>query len=215
MDAARIQARINRGEATAARIVGQPFTLHRPAGPSAPVAPATARGTILAYLDPDPQFQGKRPNLYGKPTWGALMDRTGTLPGDYLVGAQGTFFLIAQQPLLPTAAVECNATVTVSRPAGNTAPGKQAYGGRRDSTDAPLITGWPASLLRAGRTIAGKADLPGDVPDGGFEMLLPALPGVTIRTGDRVVDGQGRAFILSSAELTDLGWRAVCVLAVA
>lgn len=212
---ADIQALINQGLGFGAAVIGEPCTWFRPSGPANPLDPANARGELRCYFDPDYAFGGKKPNLYGKPLYGALFDRTATLPGDYLQAASGTYFLAAQQPLLPTAAVACNATVTLTRPGGNTASGKQPYGGRRDSTDTPLMTGWPASLLRAGRTIAGKADLPGDVPDGGFEMLLPAWPGVTLRTGDRVADGQGRAFVLSSAELSDLGWRAVCVLAVA
>ena len=213
MDAAGIQRKINRGGAIAARKLGQAFDLYRPNSATAPLDPARRIGSLLAYLDPDFQFQAKKPNLYGKPIWGGLFDRTLTHTGDYLHGATGTFFVAAIQSILPTAVVECNAIVILTRPAGNTAAGKQPYGGRRTTTDGLLLTGWPASMLRAGRTVAGRADLPGDVPDGGFEMLMPAVPGVTIRTSDRVTDNQGRAFVVSSVEYTDLGVRAVLVLA--
>ena len=46
-------------------------------------------------------------------------------------------------------------------------------------------------------------------------MLLPAWPDVLIRTGDRVTDDENRAFNISEAELTDLGWRVELVLSVA
>jgi hypothetical protein len=38
-------------------------------------------------------------------------------------------------------------------------------------------------------------------------VLLPEAPGVILRAGDLIADELGRRYIVSSAELTDLGWR--------
>lgn len=211
---ADIQGLINAGLGYGAAVLGAPFNVFRAAGPANPLDPANRVTMLLAYLDPDAQFQAKRPNLYGKPIWAVLADRTGLRTGDYLVGATGTYFLIAEQPLLPTAAVECNAVVSLTRAPGVDEAHEDSYGGETRATDLPLMTGWPASLLRAGRTVAGRADLPGDVSEGGFQGLLPAYATVTIRTSDRLMDGDGRTFTVSAAERTDLGWRLMLILSV-
>ena len=211
--APEIQGLINAGLGYGAQVIGQPMAVHRPFRPASPLD-GSRIGSVMVYFDPDFMFSGKAPNLYGKAVWAGFFDRTATRVGDYLIGPDGTFFIAAMQPLLPTAVVECNATVTITRPAGNTAPGVNPFGGRKTSTDAPLMSGWPASVLLGGRTQAGRADLPADVQDKGFQVLLPAWPGVTLRTSDRLTDDAGRAFTLGAAELTDLGWRLDCVLSV-
>ena len=210
MDAANIQLKINHGEAIGALKVGEPCEWFRPYAALIPaVAPAARMGTLLAYFDPDFKFGGKAPNLYGKPVLGALMDRSNTQPGDYLVAGSGTYFIAGQQPLLPTIAVQCSATITVSRPPQ---PITGRYSGRTEATDVPLLVNWPASVLAGGRTQNTRTDLPGDVQDKGYLVLVPAFPGVSIQTSDRIEDDQGRAFTVSSAERTDLGFRLDAIL---
>ncbi len=223
MDGARIAAKSAYGYAKSAQYVGLPHQLCRPSGTGSPVDPARAMRTILFISSANPiKAAFEKPSGYGKPLRYALVDvrmPVGGVPadalrvGDYITGSTGTYFAVSLTLNEDPQVVECNAVVDVLRSEGNSAPGKQPYGGRRTTTDDLLLTRWPASVLRAGRTVAGRADLPGDVPDGGFEMLMPAVPGVTIRTSDRVTDNQGRAFVVSSVEYTDLGVRAVLVLA--
>lgn len=210
-----IQRHIDRGSGIAASKLGQPCSWFRPFSSVNPIAPAAQMGTINVFLDPDFQFGGKKPNLYGKPTWGALFDRTNTRPGDYLVLPDGsTFFLIAQQSLMPSAAVECNAVLSVTRAGGVSILNEDNYGGRTVATDVALMTLWPGSVIRGGRTIAGKADLPGDTQDGGYGALLPLWPGANIRTSDLVTAADGRTFTVSVAELSDLGWRLILTMSV-
>ncbi len=212
MNAAGIQSKINRGSGIASRKLGQPFDWFRAIGATSPVDPACQMGTLLAYLDPDFLFEGKKPSGYNKLLWGALFDRTLTMPGDYLQGDQGTFFLAAQQPLLPTMAVECNSVISVARPGGIDLAHEDSYGGQTAATDVTLMSGWPASVLAGGRTQASLSGLPGDAVMKGKELLFPAPSGVLLRVGDLVTTDAGERLTLSSVELTGLGWRASAVL---
>lgn len=208
-----IQALINQVLGYGADVLGQLFDWFRAIGPGSPLDPACRMGTLQAYLDPDPMFAGKKPSGYNKPLWGVLCDRTATLPGDYLQGDQGTFFLIAQQPLLPTLAVECNALVSVARPGGVSSIAQEdSYGGRTQATDVPLLTGWPASVLAGSRGQESAAGLPADASMKGKEILLPPSASVELRVGDLVTTSQGERLTLSSCERTDLGWRASGVI---
>ncbi len=212
---ADIQALINQGSGFGAAVVGAPCDWRRALQAVNGLGPASRMGMVQAYFDPDYQFMGKKPNLYGHPTWGAFYDRTLTRVGDYLFAPSGTYFVIAQQPLLPTSVVECNATLTITRAVGIDLAHEDQYGGRTDGTDGTLMAGWPASLLLGGRNQAGRADLPGDVQDKGFQALLPLWPGVVPRTSDRVTDTDtGRNFTVGACEITDLGARMDLILSV-
>ena len=214
VNAVGIQARIDRGSGKAAAKLGEPCDIRRPTSALDGPAPYTAIGSLLAWFNPDADFGRVLPNLYNKPVLGALLDRTSLAVGDYLFGQSSTYFVIAMQPLLATAVVQCNCTIAITRPYGDMAVGPQPYGGRKIGTDVVLMASWPASVLASGRTQAGRADLPSDVPDKGMACLVPAFLGVMLRTSDRVTDDQGRAFVIAAAELSDLGWRLDLVLSV-
>lgn len=227
MDGAGIAAKAAYGYAKSAQKAGLPHQLYRPIAPITPppLDPACLLRTVQFISSASPIANAfSKPSGYGKPIRYALLDSRAPVgspagaamqAGDYISGTTGTFFIASLTPDEDPMVVECNDTVAAVRPAGNAAAGKQPYGGRRSSTDVPLFTNWPASVIRAGRTIAGHADLPGDVPDGGFELLMPVVAGVVLRTSDRVADGQGRSFVVSAAEYSELGVRAVLVLSVA
>jgi len=70
-----------------------------------------------------------------------------------------------------------------------------------------LMTAWPASVLQGAKGEKDGAVLPGDVRLPWWAILLPAFPGVTLRSADIITDDIDRRFIISSAEKTDLGWR--------
>lgn len=206
MNAAKIEAKIQRGNGKAAKILGVVCDQYR-AATSGPVMVTTnLLGIVMARFDQDFQFGARKPNLYGHPTWGVLADRTMLAVGDYLIGSEGTFFLIAQQSLLPTAAVSCNRVISISRPTGPT-PGSNAYGGVNNHT--PIVTSWPASVLQGTKGERGDVQLPGDVRMPWVSILIPAPPGVQIRFGDVVTDDQATPirYTISGAELTDLGYR--------
>ena len=214
MNAAGIQAKINRGGAIAAKKLGQVCDQRRPWRAINPLGDESRMGRIMAFFDPDFQFQAKKPNLYGKPVWGVLLDRGATRVGDYLYAPSGTYFLVGQQPLLPTAAVECNAVITITRAAGDVLATEDVYSGRTDGSDVPIMQGWPAAVLEGGRQEQSRAGLPGDAPMKGRQVFLPYWSGVIIRTTDRITDTTTNVTMtVGSAELTDLGWRLACSLA--
>ncbi len=199
----RLQDRISRGLGAAARHIGAAYDAYRPVGATDPLAPANRYLRLPAAFDAeDPTF--KRPSGYGRATWFGIFDSAYTQPGDYLRGPGGTFFVAAQQALLPSLCVLANRVVSLSRPAAPTVPGMNSYGGILLATATPLLTGWPASILTAGSGTVG--DLPGDAGIPSWTMLLPQTP-VALRAADLIRDDLGRAYVIGTAEYTALGWR--------
>jgi hypothetical protein len=215
MDAATLQNRIYKGYGKAALRLGIQYDIARPIYPQAPLG--NVIGNLLASFNAE-DWKYSRPNKYGKPTWFGLFDGTVTQAGDYLVGAQSTYFIAAQQLHLPILCVECNRQVSLlSMPSGPSSVGAQGYGGvcaaesisvlgDVDSYQC-LVTGWPASVLFGGRQTHGT-DLPLSVNNTGFQIILPRSVPETINASDIFVDDLGRRYQVEGAELTDLGWRA-------
>jgi hypothetical protein len=211
---AEIQQAIYEGLGDAADILGTPFQVYRPAAASNPVT-----GAPLAVLNATFDVNGtfKSPREYAKATWRLYADATQTRVGDYLVEVSPTqtgqpartFFVASQQPLLPPVAVLCPRTVSISRPTDNPVAGKQpGYMTTRKTAMTPLITGWPAGMLQGTKGEKSLTNLPGDTRSPWWAIFLPVLPaGITLLTDDVLVDDLGRSMILSSCELTELGWR--------
>lgn len=204
MDYDRIDDIIQRGRGRAAIAAGALHDLHRPTAPWAPVCGATAIMRMPALFLPT----STRMLNYGHPLFEATLDAAYTRPGDYLVGPQFTWFVASQAPLLPVLCVKAVRVVCIARLVAASAVGLASYGGVQRGSVAPLLTGWPASMVAHGEGI-DRADLPADAALGGWSVLLPALPSVLLRTGDLVTDDLGRTGVVSSAELSDYGWRLI------
>ena len=208
-----IQAAISGGYAIAAEILAPAHAHYRPSGPLDPISPGNLLGALPASFDAN-NYLYSRPNLYGKPTWTGLWDGAQTQPGDYLIGPQGTWFIAAQQPLLPMVAVSCNEVLDLWRPDGCGATGALGYGGATGQPDRLVARGWPASVLTKGRGDKGDLQLPGDVRTPWAEVLLPPIPGTAVQFADTLINAGGIRHKVSSFELTDLGWRLLCLVAV-
>jgi hypothetical protein len=205
MDATKLQKKVYAGYTKAALRIGPVFSLFRPSDPLNPLGFGPI-ATLNASFNAEDMTYG-RPNKYGKPTWYCLVDGTQTQVGDYLINATQTFFIAAMQPILPILAVDCNRTINVLRPQQQTGLGAVGYGGDTDANETPLMTGWPASVLQGTKGEKGEVNLPGDVRNPWWQMLFPAFPGVNLRTADIITDDMNRRYVISSAELTDLGYR--------
>ena len=198
-----LQDRIDRGLGTAARHIGHDYDAYRPAGPGEPLAPEHRYLRLHAAFN-DESLSFRRPITYGHATWSGVFDRAYTRPGDYLSGPAGTFFIAAQQALLPALCILTNRTVSIARPAAPAIAGINAYGGILATTATPILATWPASILFAGAGSPGE--LPGDGNTPTWTILLPPTP-AQLLSADLITDDEGRAYVIGSAELTGLGWR--------
>ena len=199
MDGITLQDRINRGMGVAARRIGSPYTVYRPAGP---VNPILSRNFVIslsaAFSAGDDNF--RKADSVGRSQWLGVFDAAYTLPGDYLVGRAGVFFIASQVPLLPVQCVKTNRVVTVTRPAP---PAPGGYSGLISGAHELVLRGWPASVLALTTRVSGN--LP-ETRFGSWNLLLPLLP-VSPQAADVVSDDTGRNFVVGSAEQSGLGWR--------
>jgi hypothetical protein len=201
------------GPQVTAQVIGLPYNHYRPNGVNAPTGVGNLIGSINAWITADEVGRGNRAANYGKPVWYGMFDPTVTAVGDYFIGALGTFFIASQNVPQPMQVVMCNATFSISQPAGMSTLGAQsAYGADARATETIIATGWPGSLLMSSKQKAGTGRLPGDNDMPTAIVLLPAIPGVTIRNNLILTDANSQRRIVSSAELTALGWRLMTTL---
>jgi hypothetical protein len=209
MNGERAQELIYRGFGIAASKIGLPYDQYRPTAAITPIPldPSNKIATIDAHFRVDDKVT--KFQAHGKPLWRGWFDGRVTQVFDYLVGPEGTFFIGAQQALLPIMAVWCNATVNIAMATAPAGVGAQPYQGTTQTNTTPLMTGWPASVLSHSKRSIGDVNLPGDVPNPWWQILMPSFGGIEIETAYIITDDQGRRFVISSAELSPLGWRIV------
>jgi len=214
MQDGQLQDAISRGLGRAAMAIGDWCSAYRPADADAPLQGKNRFLKLRAAFAPA-NASFAQPVQYGSAAWQGLFDAAYTRPGDYIVrpecrpgaGDGGVWFIAAQQRLMPVLCVRADRTVQASRPTGAVLPGLNGYGGATKATVTPLFAGWPASVLSYRGAGMDRAALPGDVPPGSWTVLLPAVPGVVLRTGDLFEDDLGRAGVVAEAEFSELGWR--------
>jgi hypothetical protein len=210
MDGLTLQDRVYYGYAKSAQYIGLPFAQYRPTGATNPLSASPLNAALLASFNAQDMKYGKA-NKYGNPVWFCLADGRVLQVFDYLVGPGKTFYIAAMQPLLPILAVECNTVINVSRPQLQTQVGGITdYEGTTAANETPLMTGFPASVLQGSKGERGEVVLPGDVRNAWWIVMFPYV-GVTLRSGDLIYDTIGRRYIISSAELTDLGYRLTAI----
>ena len=207
MNGAQIQALIYQGMGVGAQSIGMPCAVFRPQNETAPLTNQVAQFPA-SFNAANPGYT--KPQGYGKAVWYADMDGRQTRPGDYLVRLSDghTWFISAQQQLLPIQVVECNRKIRIVRTQPVQGVGGLGYSGIVDPT--PVLgtqdTPWPCSILQGGRPLP-SVGLPSDVKDAGWKILLPYVLGFKICSADLIEDDIGRGFVVTSAEFTDLGWR--------
>ena len=185
--------------------LGTPYQQVRPLDPLAPLAPAPM-ATLKIAFDVSASLAFTTPAGFGKPIYFAGVDPAQVQVGDYLIGKLGTLFVAGLEDGKPPLCPRCNATLAFYRPTSSQ-PGADFYGGNDTGTGTVLMAGWPGSLLKGSKGERGDDPLPGDARLPWMEALLPAAAGVTLRTDDLCIDDEGRRFIVSTVELSALGWR--------
>jgi hypothetical protein len=210
MDGTKLQAKIYKGYGQAAKRIGFDYQQFRATSASNPLL-TTVLQTLPASFTTN--FNYSAPNKYGQATWLGLFDARLFTVGDFLVGRQGTFFIAAMQDTLPILCVQTNRTVDVLRVGMDPGVGLGGWAGDRRTAEAPIMHGWPASILQGTKGEANPTQLPGDVRTPWWLVLMPAWPGVVFRTSDIIRDELDRKYVISSAELTDMGWRCTAMQA--
>lgn len=208
MDAATLQSKVDSGYGKAARYLGSACDLYRPEDPLYPLQTPLYTGptAVNAVFTQNLAFSAF--NKYGNAVWIGMFDGGDVKAGDYLKGADGTFFVAAKQHLLPYLCVECNRTLQIIRPwQDDVNVGFTGYAAGTERESTLLMQGWPASVLRTTQGAKNGAGLPGDQNMSGWQILMPAFTDLMIITGDIAVDEFSRRYSIGSAELTDLGWR--------
>lgn len=189
----------------AARKLGIATDVFRPGAAATPLAPRSRVIRLPVALHIGKGFD--LPATHGAPLWQAMLDSAYTRPGDYLVQRAETWFIASQPRLLPVLCIKTNRVVSFARSGTADRIGTTAYAGMQRASLRPLLTDWPASVLTAGAARMASTHLPADLPATQWTVLLPAFPGVILQDGDRMTDDLGRAGIITSADLSDLGWR--------
>lgn len=205
-----LQTRIDHGNGIVASVLGEPVQLYRPVAGQTAIVPDTMIGLIQARFDPSADLSARKPNLYGHPAWIAAIDRTstGTAVGDYLVAAAGTYFIVEQQALVPTACVLTNRTVSVYRPASAGTGSAFYFGNDANNGDGTLLlNAFPCSLLQGTKGERDPDNLPQSARQPWCAILLPVTPGVTIDPSDLIIDDLGHRWTVSNVEISALGSR--------
>ncbi len=205
MEGHRLQDLIARGLGAAARHIGSDYDAFRPVAVDLPMAP------VNRYLRLPAAFSTERGSFhqavgYDHAAWSGIFDTAYTQVGDYLEGSGGIYFIAAQQSLLPSLCIFTNHTLSVLRPTTVQGVGSTGYGGLTRDTLRSVLTEWPASVLAAGA--GGSTDLPGEAGTAHWTILLPPTP-APIHPADLIRDETGAGYVVTSTELSALGWRLV------
>ncbi|WP_337022542.1 MULTISPECIES: hypothetical protein [unclassified Pantoea] len=206
MDLAQLTARLNRGSGRAAKRIGIMVSHHRAVSPLFPLKTKPVQRLYASFTT---DYGYRRSARFGQAARIGIFDATHFQVGDFLVSPdEGVLYVAAMPPLQPILCVKADRTITLKRTtvAGNEA-GIQDYGGTRPDREKVLMEGWPASILlhRSGEHTPVR--LPGDTRSAWFGILMPAFGHLHIRAGDLITDDCGERYVLTGAELTDMGWR--------
>lgn len=206
MDAAKLKEKVYIGYGKAAKRIGYSAQQYRADSAFDPLQTVVLQTLSASFTT---NFTYSAPNKYGQATWLGVFDGRGFLPGDFLVSPEdGTFFVAAMQTTLPIYCVQTNRTIKVLRtsqaPGGG---GVQGYGGTTAANEVAIMSGWPASILQGTKGEKSPVNLPADAKTPWYAILFPNFGDIVLRTSDIITDDIGRRYVISSAELTDMGWR--------
>jgi hypothetical protein len=199
---AQIQNALHRGLGAAARGVGTWFNAYRPRSATDPLDSANCFLRLPATFLPQREIQDVS---HGHRVWQGVFDAAYTRPGDYFSDDEHVFFVFAQEPFQPVLCIGTNRVVSIRRPSAPVAAGVNGYGGvlRRDAI--AVLTRWPAGVVTPSETV-GRTDLPADAGLARWSVWLPPAPIPVLRTGDLLQDDLGRNGVVTTADLSALGW---------
>jgi hypothetical protein len=199
----------SKGYYNVAKRLGVQFSIYRSADGNNPIKIGNFLFNQLISIDQDWTY--KKAKKYGDPSWRFFPGNGLILQNfDYMVGPDNTYFISdvnSNERLNPILCVECNTIITVTRPTQPTGTGAVGYGGYLPATATTLLTSCPASVLEGTKGETNTLKLPLDTRSPYYKILLPYLGGIQLRISDLVSLPNGNRLVISSVELTGLGWR--------
>jgi len=208
MDVNRLRDRAQWGLNIVARAIGSPADAYRATGSTKPLDPRNRYLRLHVAFSSSPG-ELERPSTYGSALCYGYFDAAYTQPGDYLVQDDRTVFIGEQQSFAPALCIRTNRIVTFRRPPAPSGAGQAAYGGGGSGTSITLMEDWPASVLGTSGSGTPPSGVPSEITVPMWTVLLPAPEGVTLLPSDLMSDELGRQAVVTSAELSHLGWRLI------
>lgn len=206
---ARIQNKIYKGYGKAAERLGSTHAIYRSASAINPIQNPNLIGNQLISVDQD--FTYVKARKYGDPTWQFMAEDGLSLQKfDFMVNSQNTYYIVDIKPverLNPPICVECNTTLTITRPYDALIPGNNPPVSYQIGSAQALYTNCPASLIEGSRGDNQNMKLPTSVRMPLYKILLPFLGNVELKSGDIIQDAKNIRYALTSIELTGLGYR--------
>ena len=229
-NALAVQKRLYRGYGKIAKQQGLLTGVYRPVNALAPFDNKISELFVIYTKD----FNFKKLDKFGVPLMIGMFDGTGIQEGDYLVtppepntleyvdadvftktgivGRCDYFYVASMQSNSPVLLIECQRTISVSCPTGpvgasGATKGKLGYSGSTRATETLLMANIKASIQQGTKGETNPANLPLDIRMPWWTITFPAISGVVIDTGYFIRDDLGRKYVVSSPELTDMGWR--------
>jgi hypothetical protein len=209
MNRAAAQAKLYAGYGKIGTDLGVLTTVYRPTTANNPITPLNVADDILVRFDPKPDFSTVLVNTFAKPVWYGGFNATNNIEGDIFITEDGAIYYLASlQSLVPPMMVRCNKTVDFYRPAKDyQSPYKYSGNTANAGKGAPLALQWPISMLQGTKGEKSQLNLPEDTRQPWYSCLIPVIPNVSFKTNDVLFDENDDRYILSSIELTELGYR--------
>ena len=211
MDGSRIFDRVALANGIVGRTMGASTDAFRPSGAERPLSLGN-RFLRLPALFTAANGAIQRNTSYGIAIYDGYFDMSYTRPGDYLEQGARTWFIANQEALGPAHCVLTNRVVTIDRPESSVSMGSNPYGGAQPGPATHLAVAWPASILAVGRDGFPASGLPTDVAMTSSTILLPVTVANIMRPTDIAIDDLGRTHVITSCEITHLGWRLIARL---
>lgn len=203
MDGAKLQLKLLKGYATAARVIGTPFDVYRSASMMTPIALGNKIATLPASFTTGLNYATyNKPNA---PLWTVLIDASSLLPGDWLVDGSNTYFLADIQPLLPLPAVGCSTTVSIARPSYGT-----ATAGGYETTDSLIAQNLPVFMIgKKDKTTSphwfpGSTDSVVATPE--WQFYINSRVEGAVKAHDVIIDSQGTRYEIDTLSFTSFGY---------
>ena len=198
MDGVTLQKRIYTGYGKAARNIGTIYNVYRAASPINPIA----AGNLVAAI-PVAFSAG---NSFEAPVNQKTADRYLWADGqqlrqfDYLVGAYGTFYIGAMQPILPILGIQCNNIISIVRPGYSTS-------GSIIAANTTIALGLPVFIQL--RRIEVKSPAFGAMDTGTavtqWDAFIPVAQD-SIKQHDIITDQAGTRFEIDATDYSEVGY---------